>query len=95
MDTTESETGKKKRVSGWLSIKSPDDVEKAITRAINKILASSDCINHVGKIASLANAWVNVRRLAIDAEEVRGIKDRLTKLEEDLTKRVSKLEGTK
>ncbi len=30
---------KKKRVSGWLSIKDPEDLQKALVRMLNKILA--------------------------------------------------------
>jgi len=51
---------------GWMKFDEPTHLERALARAINKILASNDCINHCVKLASLCNAWVNCRRLRID-----------------------------
>jgi len=77
-DTTGS---KKKRVSGWLSIKDPQDLEKALVRMLNKILSSSDPLEHAGRFANLANAWTNARKLRIDSEEIKAIRERLDQLE--------------
>lgn len=63
-DTTGS---KKKRVSGWLSIKGPEDLERAVVRMLNKILASDDPLQHAGRFASLANTWLNAKRLELEA----------------------------
>lgn len=47
-DTTGS---KKKRVSGWLSIRDPEDLERALVRMLNHILASDDPLSHAGRFA--------------------------------------------
>ncbi len=77
-DTTKP---KKKRVSGWLSIKDPQDLEKALVRMLNKILASSNPLEHAGRFANLANAWTNARKLRLDSEDLNAIKERLDELE--------------
>ena len=78
-DTTGS---KKKRVSGWLSIKDPEDLQKALVRMLNKILASKDPLSHAGRFASLANTWLNAKRLELEAGEWQEIKNRLELVEQ-------------
>lgn len=78
-DTTGS---KKKRVSGWLSIKGPEDLERAVVRMLNKILASDDPLQHAGRFASLANTWLNAKRLELEAGEWQEIKARLDLVEQ-------------
>lgn len=65
------EMATKKQGSGWLKISEPEDLERAITRMLNKILMSADPVSNAGRFASLANAWVNARRLRLDIKEVR------------------------
>lgn len=72
---------KKPRVSGWLSIKDPQDLEKALVRMLNKILSSSDPLEHAGRFANLANAWTNARKLRLDSEDLKAIKERLDEME--------------
>lgn len=67
--------------TGWLKISEPEDLERAITRMLNKILASEDPVSHAGRFASLANAWTNTRRLRLDVQEVRKLQERLEALE--------------
>ena len=74
-------TSRKTGISGWMRLKEPSDIERALAKGINKILTSGQCIEHAGKLASLCNAWVNVRRLKLDSEEIKEIRERLTKLE--------------
>ncbi|NPV61330.1 MAG: hypothetical protein HPY61_01645 [Methanotrichaceae archaeon] len=78
-DTTGS---KKKRVSGWLSIKDPKDLQKALVRMLNKILASEDPLSHAGRFASLANTWLNAKRLELEAGEWADLKSRIELLEQ-------------
>lgn len=73
---------KKKRISGWLSIKDPGDLERAIVRMLNKILASEDPLVHAGRFASLANCWLNAKRLELEAGEWQDIKNRLEIVEQ-------------
>lgn len=68
-------------ISGWMKIREPDDIERALARTINKILTSGDCITHSGRLASLCNSWIACRRLKIDSKEIQELKDRLTRLE--------------
>ncbi len=78
-DTTGS---KKKRVSGWLSIKGPEDLERALVRMLNKILASEDPLAHAGRFASLANTWLAAKRLELEAGEWQEIKARIELIEQ-------------
>jgi hypothetical protein len=73
---------KKKRVSGWLSIKDPDDLERALVRMLNKILASKDPVAHAGRFASLANAWTNAHRLGIEIRDLRELQAEIEALKE-------------
>jgi hypothetical protein len=66
---------------GWLKISSPEDLQKALTRMLNKILMCEDPVVHAGRFASLANAWTNAHRLFLEEEEINEIKQRLHTLE--------------
>jgi hypothetical protein len=68
-------------VRGWMRVDEPKDMERLLVRALNKVLSSNDYINHCGKIASLANAWTNCRRLRLESEEIKQIEERLQQLE--------------
>jgi hypothetical protein len=72
----------KKRVSGWMSIKEPADLEKALVRMLNKILSSERPIEQAGRFASLANSWLNARKLALEIGEWKEIKNRLELVEQ-------------
>lgn len=72
----------KKRVSGWLSIKEPEDLERALVRMLNKILASKDPVAHAGRFASLANAWTNTHRLRIEIKDLRELQAEIEALKE-------------
>lgn len=72
----------KKMPVGWLKISEPDDLERAITRMLNKILASEDPVSHAGRFAALANSWVNARRLRLDVKEVRELQAMVEALRE-------------
>ena len=71
----------KKQGSGWLKISTPEDLQRALTRMLNKILMSDDPVVHAGRFASLANAWTNAHRLFLEEEEINAIKQRLDSLE--------------
>ena len=75
---------KKKRVSGWLTIKDPHDLQKALVRMLNKILASDDPLQHAGRFASLANTWLNAKRLELEAGEWKEAMERLAELQEKI-----------
>lgn len=72
----------KKMGSGWLKISTPDDMEKALTRMLNKILMCEDPLLHAGRFASLVNSWVNVHKLSLEEEEIAEIKKRLDAIEQ-------------
>ncbi len=72
-------------VSGYLSIKDPSDIEKAIAKMLNKILLSDDPLTHAQKFASLTNSWVNCRRLNIDTSEVEQVREELAELRKQLS----------
>ena len=68
---------------GWLKISSPEDLQKALTRMLNKILMCEDPVTHAGRFASLANAWTNAHRLFLEEDEINAIRERLDALEKD------------
>jgi len=67
---------------GWLKISEPKHLETALTRMMNRILASDDPLSHAGKFASLANTWLNAKRLELEAGEWQEIKARLDLVEQ-------------
>lgn len=75
---------KKKRVSGWLSIKDPEDLQRALVRMLNKILASDDPLQHAGRFASLANSWVNSKRLELESGEWKDLKEKVEEMSEKM-----------
>jgi len=77
--------GTKKMGSGWLKISSPEDLQKALTRMLNKILMCEDPVAHAGRFASLANAWTNAHRLFLEEEAIAKINQRLDALERNKT----------
>ncbi|MBP7067668.1 MAG: hypothetical protein KBB04_05250 [Methanothrix sp.] len=66
----------------WLKISSPEDLQRALAKMLNKILMSEDPLLHAGRFASLANAWTNSYRLFLEQEEMNAIKERITAMEE-------------
>ena len=73
--------GTKKMGSGWVKISTPEDLQKALTRMLNKILMCDDPVVHAGRFASLANAWTNAHRLFLEEEAIAKINLRLDALE--------------
>jgi hypothetical protein len=49
---------------------------------LNKILMSDDPLSHAGRFASLANTWLNAKRLELEAGEWQEIKARLEIVEQ-------------
>jgi glutamine synthetase type III len=69
------------RQGNWLRIQSPADLQKAISRMLNKILMDEQPLVHAGQFASLANAWTNAHRVFLEEVELANIKTRLDILE--------------
>ena len=68
--------------SGWRKISTPEDLEKSIVTMLNKILMSKDPLSHAGRFASLANCWLNARRLELEEGEWQAIMARLELIEQ-------------
>ena len=73
---------KRKKGSGWRKISSPEDLQSSIVTMLNKILMSEDPLSHAGRFASLANTWLNAKRLELEAGEWKEIKARLEIVEQ-------------
>jgi hypothetical protein len=73
----------KKQGSGWVKISTPEDLQKALTRMLNKILMCQDPVVHAGRFASLANAWTNSHRLFLEEDKYAELKERLEFLEQN------------
>lgn len=74
-------------VKGWLKISDPEDLERALVRMLNKILASTDPVAHAGRFASLANAWTNAHRLGIEIRDLRELQAEIEALKEQQVRR--------
>lgn len=72
----------KKMGSGWMKISTPEDMERALTRMINKIHMCDDPLLHAGRLASLANSWVNVHKLTLEETKIEAIEARLDAIEQ-------------
>lgn len=73
---------KRKKGSGWRKISSPEDLQSSIVTMLNKILMSDVPLSHAGRFASLANCWLNAKRLELEAGEWKQLKERVDELEE-------------
>ena len=69
--------------SGWRKISDPEDLEKCIVTMLNRILRSDDSLSHCGRFANLSHAWVACRRLRLDSEELKLLKERLDAIERE------------
>jgi hypothetical protein len=70
--------------SGYMKIKGPEDLEKALGRMLNKILLSDDPLLHAQKFASLANAWINAKRLDLESTEWKKFKEEFDEFREQV-----------
>lgn len=75
----------KSRSGGRIVIKEPKDIQRALARRINRILADPGEDHHGGQLAALCNAWTNSRRLEIDLELEKRL-ERVEKLLNELKK---------
>jgi len=73
--------------SGWRKISQPEDLEKCIATMLNRILRAPDPLQHCGRFASLANAWTNCRKLRLDSEEMKKLKEDLARLEQEVRRK--------
>jgi hypothetical protein len=63
-----------KMLTGWLKIKDPADLLRAIDRVLIKSFTNDDSIGKCGQFASLANAWLNCRRRLMEETELKELK---------------------
>ena len=80
-DTTGS---KKKRVSGWVPVKTHADIQRVLTRRINRILMDTGKDHHGGQLAALCNAWINAAKFGLEFLEVKKLKEDIERLEEQI-----------
>ena len=91
----------KKMGSGWVKISTPEDLQKALTRMLNKILMCDDPLLHAGQFASLANSWTNAHRLFLEDKEITAIKQEIEALKQmaafvnEQKKKITELEKKK
>lgn len=70
--------------SGYLKIKDPEDLERALTKMLNKILTCDDPLLHAQKFASLANSWINAKRLDLEAREWKKFREEFDEFREQV-----------
>lgn len=69
---------------GWMKIKDEKDIQRALQKMLNHILSDADPLKHAGRFASLANSWINARRLELEAGEWKKAMDQLAELQEKI-----------
>jgi hypothetical protein len=79
-----TDKSKKQKGSGWRKVSTPDDLQGCLVTMLNKILMCDDPLSHAGRFASLANSWVNCRRLAIDTIEVQQVREEIAELKRQI-----------
>jgi hypothetical protein len=75
-------TSTKKHPTGYVSIRSPDDIQKALARRINRILMDQGEDHHGGQLAALCNSWIAAEKWKVEVSDFREIQRRLDELEE-------------
>lgn len=73
---------KKPKGSGWRKISSPEDLRSSLVTMLNKILMSDDPLSHAGRFASLANTWLNAKRLELESGEWQAVRERVAIIEQ-------------
>ena len=73
---------RKKQGSGWVKIKTPQDLRTAIQRMLNKILMGKAPLDHAGTFAQLANAWTRAYQTEMSLLEMKELEARIAELEE-------------
>lgn len=74
----------KKRPGGRMVIRSPDDIQRALARRINRILSDQGEDHHGGQLAALCNSWINAHRLKLEAGEWKKLQEQVDALGEQL-----------
>ncbi len=74
----------KARPGGRIVIKSPEDIQKALARRINRILSDQGEDHHGGQLAALCNSWINAEKWKVEVSDFREVQRRLDELEEQL-----------
>ena len=69
---------------GCMKIKDDKYLQTALQRMLNRILSDADPLSHAGRFASLANSWINARRLELEAGEWKKAMDQLAELQEKI-----------
>jgi hypothetical protein len=72
----------KKRPGGRIVIRSPDDIQKALARRINRILSDQGEDHHGGQLAALCNSWINAEKWKVEVKDLREVQRQLEELEE-------------
>ena len=75
---------KSKHPTGYVAIRSPDDIQKALARRINRILMDRGEDHHGGQLAALCNAWVNCEKWKVEVKDFREVQKRVEKLVEKM-----------
>lgn len=83
MTSTKSKT-QSKHPTGYIALRTPDDIQKALTRRINRILMDRGEDHHGGQLAALANAWINAAKWKVEVKDVQKLKEDIERLEEQI-----------
>lgn len=73
-----------KHPTGYVAIRSETDIQKALSRRINRILMDRNEDHHGGQLAALCNAWINAAKFHVEVTEVRKLREEIDKLKCDL-----------
>jgi hypothetical protein len=74
----------KTRPGGRIVIRSPDDIQKALARRINRILSDQGEDHHGGQLAALCNSWINAEKWKVEVKDLRELQEQVQELQEQL-----------
>lgn len=77
-------TSTKKHPSGYIALRGPDDVQKALARRINRILMDRGEDHHGGQLAALCNAWIAAEKWKFEVTDFRELKKQMEELSREI-----------
>lgn len=78
---------KSKHPTGYVAIRSPDDIQKALARRINRILMDRGEDHHGGQLAALANAWICAEKWKVEVKDFRELQKQVEELAKQMDSR--------
>lgn len=74
----------KKCRTGYIAIRSTEDIQRALARRINRILMDQGEDHHGGQLAALCNSWLSVEKWRFELVDFRELKKQMEELSREI-----------